>query len=474
MSIDIQQKTSKKGIWGWMLFDWAAQPFHTLILTFIFAPYFTSQVASTDVIGQSYWGYAIGITGLLIALLSPILGAVADATGSRKPWILGFTLMASVASFSLWYVTPSADTNTIIWGLVAIGVALLGFEFAAVFNNAMMPSLVPREQLGKLSGSSWGLGYVGGLLCLILMLGFMVCSTTDHTLLGFSPLFGLDPTTSEGDRASGPLSAIWLLIFIIPLFLFTPDKAPVAISTAAIKKNLNSLKTTLLSLPKRKSLSSFLLASMFYRDALNGLYAFGGIYAAGVLQWSIIQIGVFGIVANISGALGAWLGGKLDVRFGSKSVVTACVWLLTFASIIIVSTDQQHIFWIKIADEAGQSNLPNIVFYTCGGIIGAAGGSLQASSRTLMVDQADPNKMCEAFGLYALSGRATSFIAPISIAFVTSLFASQRIGILPVIGLFIISLFLLPMVHSRFTKTTSINSNGELLPNTEPPTHAVN
>ena len=433
-----------------MLFDWAAQPFHTLILTFVFAPYFTSQVASTDVIGQSYWGYAIGITGILIALLSPRLGALADATGPRTPWIIGFALLGCLASFGLWFVPPQAETSTMIWGLFAIGLALLGFEFAAVFNNAMMPDLVPREQLGKLSGTSWALGYVGGLFCLILMLGFMVGNTeSGKTLLGMTPLFGLDPAAAEGDRASGPLTAIWLAVFIIPLILFTPDKARNTSNTGLIKKSLKSLKTTLLSLPKQKSLASFLASSMLYRDALNGLYAFGGIYAAGILQWSIIQIGIFGIVANIAGAVGAWFGGKMDARFGSKTVVVSCVWLLILASVIIVSTDQKHVLWLSVADG---SQLPDIIFYVCGAIIGAAGGSLQASSRTLMVDQADPDKMGEAFGLYALSGRATSFIAPIAIAFFTSLFDSQRIGITPVIALFVLSLFLLPWVNSRFTK----------------------
>jgi UMF1 family MFS transporter len=450
MSTITQSQTSKKGIWGWILFDWAAQPFHTLILTFVFAPYFTSQVASSDVVGQTYWGYAIGITGIIIALMSPILGALADTTGPRKPWVFGFAILGCIGSFCLWYLPPSADDTTIIWGLAAIGIALIGFEFAAVFNNVMMPDLVPRAQLGKLSGTSWAIGYVGGLLCLVLMLGFMVSNpVTGKTLLGFPPLFGLDPSTSEGDRASGPLTAIWLVVFITPLLLFTPDRCRAPKIPGTIAKSLSNLKNTLKTLPKQKSLSSFLISSMFYRDALNGLYAFGGIYAVGILEWSIIQVGVFGIVANIAGAIGAWFGGRMDCRCGSKAVVTSCVWLLILASIIIVSTDQQHVLWLNVANEAGETSLPNIIFYVCGAIIGAAGGSLQASSRTLMVDQAAPDKMGEAFGLYALSGRATSFIAPLAIAFFTSAFASQRIGITPVIILFIMSLFLLPMVRCR-------------------------
>jgi UMF1 family MFS transporter len=185
---------------------------------------------------------------------------------------------------------------------------------------------------------------------------------------------------------------------------------------------------------------------MLYRDALNGLYAFGGIYAAGVLQWSIVQIGIFGILANVTGAIGAWIGGRMDARFGPKPVVRACILLLILASVLVVSTDPEHVLWIALPSG---SNLPDLLFYACGALIGAAGGALQAASRTLMVDQAEPEKMTEAFGLYALSGRATSFIAPIAIAATTTLFASQRIGVTPVIVLFIISLVLLPKVRSR-------------------------
>ena len=433
-----------------MLFDWAAQPFHTLIMTFIFAPYFTSTVAANDVVGQSQWGYAVGIAGLLIAFLSPVLGALADTSGPRKPWIAGFSVIGAISIFSLWFLQPGAETTSVILGLLAFSVGLICFEFAAVFNNAMMPDLVPRSELGKLSGSSWALGYVGGLLCLILMLGFMVGGPeSGKTILGSAPIFGLETTTHEGDRASGPLTAIWLIVFIIPLLLFTPDQKRREKVSGSVKKSLQSLWQSIRGLPKKRSLFAFLTSSMLYRDALNGLYAFGGIYAAGVMQWSIIYIGIFGIIANITGAIGAWLGGRADSRFGSKAVVVACIWILIAASVLVISTDQQHVLWIAVTSSTGQSQLPDILFFVAGGLIGAAGGALQASSRTLMVDQAEPGKMTEAFGLYALSGRATSFIAPLAIAFMTAAFASQRIGITPVIVLFAVSLLLLPRVHSR-------------------------
>ncbi len=437
-------RASRKGIWGWMLFDWAAQPFHTLIITFVFAPYFASAVAPDPTRGQELWGIAAGIGGLIIALSSPVLGAIADATGPRKPWILGFALLGALGCWMLWYATPAAPH--IVWVMAAFVVALIGLEFAAVFNNAMMPTLVPREELGRLSGSAWGLGYVGGLITLILVLGFMSASPeTGKTLLGLDPLFGLDPAMREGDRASGPLSAIWFIVFIIPMFLYTPDMKARLSPKGAVKRGLTELGQTLRSLPGNRSYFSFLISSMIYRDALNALYTFGGIYAAGVLGWSIIQIGIFGILANITGAIGAWLGGRMDERFGPKPVVVATILLLSLCCLIVISTTPSEVFFVSLG---GETALPDIVFYIAGALIGAAGGAIQAASRTLLVDQVEPEKVTEAFGLYALSGKATSFLGPLAIAWATGFFDSQRLGVTPILVLFVIGLILLPAVRS--------------------------
>ncbi len=443
-------KTSKKGIWGWMLFDWAAQPFHTLILTFIFAPYFAAQVAPNAVDGQTWWGYAVGIGGIIIAVLSPILGAIADATGPRKPWIFAFVVMAFVGSFSLWYVTPNADGVLIFWGLTALVVALAGFEFAAVFNNAMMPDLVPREELGRLSGNAWALGYVGGLICLIAMLALMVANAeVGTTLVGLTPIFGLDPTAAEGERASGLIAAFWVIIFTIPLFLFTPDTVKPTKVAGAVASGLRELGKTLKNLPKNPSLFAYLGSSMLYRDGLNGLYTFGGIYAVGALGWEVTQVGIFGILAAITGTIGALVGGKADDRFGPKPVVVVSLLLLTLASIIIITIDQTHVLFTVVGTLEDPSSLPDLMFYAAGGLIGAAGGSIQAASRTLLVDQAEPGRMTEAFGLYALSGKATSFIAPLAVGFMTATFASQQIGVMPIIALFMLGLILLPFVKGR-------------------------
>jgi len=448
----VPRAVSRRGIWGWMLFDWAQQPFHTLVITFVFAPYFASAVAPDAARGQELWGLATGIGGLLIALTSPVLGAIADASGPRKPWIFVFSAIGAIACAALWFATPGMDSLGPI--LVAVALAVFGMEFAAVFNNAMMPDLVPRAELGRLSGSAWGLGYVGGLLTLILILGFMAASPeTGRTLLGLDPLFGLDPALREGDRASGPLAALWYVIFVLPMFLFTPDQPRRSVS-GAVRQGLRQLGSTLRRLPSERSYFSFLMSSMFYRDALNALYAFGGIYAAGVLGWSIIQIGSFGILANVTGALGAWLGGRMDQSYGPKAVVNASILLLSFCCLVVISTTRSEVLFLSVPEG---SSLPDILFFVAGALIGAAGGSIQASSRTLLVDQVPRSQVTEAFGLYALSGKATTFIGPLAVAAVTAWSSSiafspenaQRLGVTPILILFLMGLALLPMVRSR-------------------------
>lgn len=451
---------SKKGIWGWMFFDWAAQPFHTLLITFVFARYFAAEVAPDAATGQVWWGYMLAISGIIIAVLSPILGSIADATGPRKPWILVFTLLTAVGAGYLWYAVPGGGGVT-FWILVAFGVGLIGVEFAAVFNNAIMPDLVTRSTLGRLSGSAWALGYLGGLVSLIFVLLMMVESSpgSGHTLLGIAPIMGLDQIVRGGERAVGPLTAIWFVVFIIPFFLYTPDTPKPQRIKGAVGEGLRDLKSTLRNLPNNKSLFAYLGSSMFYRDALNGLYGFGGIYAGGVLKWEAIQLGLFGILAAFTGAIGAWLGGRMDQKYGPKKVITVSVITLIIVCIMIVTTDRQTLLMMPIAEAAGPFAAPDILFYICGALIGAAGGALQAASRTLMVDQADGGDMTQAFGLYALSGKATSFIAPALVAFFTGVVGksmlglsdsgAQRLGISPLIILFIIGLVLLAWVKQR-------------------------
>lgn len=418
---------------AWMLFDWAAQPFATLITTFVFAPYFAAHVAASPVQGQAIWGWAAGTAGLVIALCSPLCGAMGDAVGPRKPWIAGFSLLGVVGSAMLWFAIPGGQFAIGI-GVVGFVVATIGFEIAAVFNNAMMPNLVPRSRLGALSGSGWALGYVGGIVCLILVLGFVTVNpSTGRTLVGLEPILGLDPQTHAGDRATGPFTAIWYLVFVAPLFLLVPDFPGRADSRRLLRHSLAALVEKLKALPRRRSYFAFLAASMLYRDGLNAVFVFGGIYAAGVLSMSAIQIGLFGILATVTGAAGAWASGRLDPHWGPVRMVAISCVVVIAATIVVVSTTSQTALFVLALPP--QSDVPLVVFYAAGGFIGAASGALQAASRTLLVDQVEPEETAEAFGMYALSGRATSFIGPYLVGIVTTATASQRLGVTPLIVL---------------------------------------
>lgn len=432
---------SKKRIWGWYFFDWANQPYNTLLLTFIFAPYFAAFVAPDPVTGQQYWGWMMAVTGIFIALLAPVLGAVADSGGRRRPWLVLWSALYVIGAFSLWWAVPGAET--VFWVLLAFGIGMIGLEFGIIFTNAILPDLAPRQEIGRISGSGWAFGYAGGVVSLALILLFFAEDAGGRTLIGLAPAFGLDPALREGTRAVGPFTALWYLVFVLPFFLWVPETGQRGRPSGAMRRGLRDLGTTLRGLPRRRSLFAWLGASMFYRDALNGIYAFGGIYAAGVLGWAPVQIGIFGIVAAVTGAVFCWLGGRADRRVGPKPVIVLCIFALIAVCVVVVLTDRGMVLGMAVG--AG-SNLPDIAFYICGAVIGMAGGVLQASSRTMMVRQANPARMTEAFGLYALSGKATAFLAPLLVAIATQITNDQRLGVAPLIGLFLVSLVLLRWV----------------------------
>ncbi len=438
--------TKTRRIWGWFFFDWANQPYNTLLLTFIFAPYFTSAVAPDPTSGQAIWGWMLAVTGIVIALLAPILGAVADSAGPKRPWIVLWSLFYVAGSFALWWAVPQADP--LIWVLLAFAIGMIGLEFGIIFTNAILPSLGRHDQIGRISGSGWGFGYLGGMLALILMLLFLAEGEDGRTLIGLEPLFGLDPETREGTRAVGPFTALWYLVFVIPFFLWVPEtgKRTGVRAASAVRDGLGELVTTLRSLPRRRSLFAFLGGAMSYREGLNGVFAFGGIYASGVLGWSITQIGIFGITAALVGAIFAWLGGRADSAFGPKPVIITGILALIFVCLLVVTTSREMVLGMPVAPG---SSLPDIMFFACGGIIGAAGASLQAASRTMMVRQGDEARMTEGFGLYALSGKATAFVAPGLVALATEITANQRFGVAPLILLFAVGLVLMYWVDPK-------------------------
>ena len=445
--------TQKKRIWGWMAFDWATQPFYTLGLTFIFGPYFAAvaadhylstglDAAAADAQAQSIWGLGQSLSGLLIALTAPVLGAFADTSGRKIPWIVLFSIVYVIASSMLWGLAP--DGSNLMWMMFIFYVGFFAAESGLNFVNAILPSLGTDKEIGRISGSGAAFGYWGGVVSLFIMLLLLAENKAGVTLLGNPPLFGLDPELREGTRSVGPFIAIWYVIFMIPFFLWVRDAPQRKAETPTMRAVLANLNLTLVSVFKRKSLFNFLVGSMIYRDALNALYAFGGVYAALVLDWQTIQIGVFGIIAAIAAAIATWIGGLCDAKYGPKPVIRISVLVLIVVCTFIVGMSRDHLFIFPLSEG---SNLPDIIFYICGAAIGGAGGALYSSSRSLMVRHAHPDRPTEAFGLFALTGKATAFLAPMLITLFTYMSGNTQLGFLPVIILFLIGLVMLRWVN---------------------------
>jgi MFS transporter, UMF1 family len=441
----------RSAVISWIFFDWAAQPYFTLITTFVFAPYFATHVAPDPASGQALWGFATAAAGMAIALMSPLLGAIADASGRRKPWIAVFGALLVIGASLMWFGRPG-DIGVIPPLLFAYAIATIGVEFATVFNNAMMPTLVPPERIGRLSGTGWATGYVGGILSLVLVLGFLAANPdTGRTLFGLTPLFGLDPVSHEGDRISGPLTGLWFVVFVLPMFLLTPDYPARHPLKAALRAGLRELKETLIDLPKQRSLAAFLLANMIYTDGLVSLYAFGGIYAAGTFGWSTIQLGTFGIILAIAGTFGGWFGGKLDDFFGPKRVIAGSMMILLASVVAILLVNRDSVLFVSVAPPmpggALFASAAERAYLVLGCLIGAAGAPLQAASRSLLIRMAPKARVAQYFGLFALTGKVTSFTGPLVIGIVTAATGSQKAGMATLVLFFATGLALLARVR---------------------------
>ncbi len=434
-SRNANEHATRRGLFGWVMFDWATQPFYTLVVTFLFAPYFVNGFMDDPAYGQTLWAYATGGAQLIAALLAPVLGAIADAGLPRKPWIAVFSALLIAGLCGLWFAIPG-EHWLVPFVLVSFGAATLGAELATVFTNSMMPGLISDKRLGTLSGVGWAAGYVGGLISLALVAGLLVADpTTGKTLLGLDPLIPIDPTTREGDRLIGPFSALWYFVFVLPLFLFTPDQPNEAPTENAVRASLGRLAGTMKDLLRHhRTVALFLLARMLYADGLGAVFAFGGIYAASVFGWGATELGLFGILLTIAGTIGAGLGGLLDDRLGSKAVIVGSLLLFIAASIGVLSIDADEVlFVIPVAPKlpaSGTFSSPGEQAYLLFAMfIGLSAGPIQASSRTLLARICPPGKTTEFFGFFSFSGKISAFAAPLAIGAVTALTDSQRLGI---------------------------------------------
>ncbi|MFT5785817.1 MAG: UMF1 family MFS transporter [Ascidiaceihabitans sp.] len=449
----------RKRIWGWYSFDWASQPYHTVLNTFIFGPFFAAIAATyflnlglsedlADAKAQSLWAWSTALFGIIIALTAPVFGAMADSSGRRMPWIVGFSIMYVLGSGLLWFTDPAA--GNLYWMLAAFGMGFIGAEYALIFVNAQLPKLGTRDEIGKISGSGFAIGYLGGVVSLILVLALIVEQGNGLTIVGLEPLFGLDPSQREGTRATGIFTAVWFAVFMIPYFLWVREK-PSTAKRDSVSEALGSVITSIKGLRDKPSLAYYLVSSMLYRDGLNGLYSFGGVYALLVLNWEVSQVGAFGVIAALGAAVFSYIGGFADRRFGPKPVIIISILALMAVSFTIINLSPTTFFGFQLAEGTG---LPDTVFMVCGVFIGGMGGVVQSTSRSLMVRHCDPESSTEYFGLYGMSGRATAFLAPLMIGIVTAATGSARIGISPVLVLFFIGLILLFWVKAEGENNT--------------------
>jgi MFS transporter, UMF1 family len=436
------QPTTFGARFSWALFDWANQPFFTLITTFIFAPYFAQVVIGDAVKGQALWGYGQAAAGLLIALFAPLLGAIADAGGRRKPWILVFQVLTVAGCVALWWAAPGRPD--LAWAiLAAVIVATVGAEFSIVFNNALLPSLARPENLGKLSGLGWSMGYLGGLIAL-----FATLAVSKPDLFGLPPPAGIDGGGYFVERLVGPASALWLIVFVAPMFRFTPDgKASGLSGLRAAREGWANLSGALRGLRHYRNPALFLLAFMIYNNGLAAVIGFGGIYAAGTFGWGTTELGAFGIVVTVFATAGALAGGWLDDRLGSRPTALAAVAAVTLASLGIMSIDATHVLFVVAVDgrpnAAMFASAPQQVFLVFAIILGVGMGPMQAASRTLVARLAPAEMVGAFYGLFALSARATGFVAPLLVAVATQAFASQRAGLAVVLGFLVLGFVLL-------------------------------
>lgn len=416
----MSELATRRGRIAWCLYDWANSAFPTVIITFVFAAYFTEGVIGDSVAGTAMWGQAMGYSAFIVAIMAPILGAIADHTGRRKPWLFLTTGMCVVLSASLWIVLP--DASMAITALLLVAGANIAFELGMVFYNAMLPDLVGPKKIGRLSGWGWATGYAGGLTCLALVLALFVQAGP--------PLFGLDKDAAEHVRITGPFVAIWMALFALPLFIFTPDKpATGVLLMTAVRRGLQEISQTMAQARQHKNIFKFLIARMFYTDGLNTLFAFGGIYAAGTFGMSFEDLIIFGIGMNVTAGLGALAFAWFDDRWGSKRVIYISLIALIILGTAILIVEDVALFWVF------------------GLSLGIFVGPAQSASRSLMARIAPEDIRTEMFGLYALSGKATAFLGPLAVAALTAAFDSQRVGMSAIVIFFIVGGLLLISVR---------------------------
>jgi len=416
----MERSSHKKSILSWCLYDAGNSAFATVIVTFVFSVYFARSIVGDETNGAALWSYAIATSGFVVALASPVLGAMADHYGARKPGLVLFSALCVVPCALLYFAAP----GMVVLALVLFVVAHTGFEIALVYANAMLPHIAPPRMVGRISGWAWGAGYAGGLACLAMTLFGLV------GLGDINPLLSLPRAHFEHIRAAAPLTALWFALFTIPLLLWTHDVEKTGLKiTEAVRKGLFQLRDTFTRARQQKNLLTFLIASALYRDGLNTLFAVGGLYAAGVFGMSLTEILIFAIGLNVSAGLGAVIFAYADDHWGSKRTVIVALVGMIVTGLAILLTQDKHVFTVLAL------------------ALGIFMGPAQAASRTLAARLSPPDMVAQTYGLYSFTGKSVSFLGPLAFGLATSIFDSQRAGMATIILFWLAGLALLAKVR---------------------------
>jgi len=443
------QTTSTRGRVSWVLFEWARNPYVLVITVYIYATYFTRDIVGDPVRGQALWAAIQGYAGLAVAVTAPFLGAIADAGGRRKPWVAGFATLLAIATAALWFGLPGGGGLGLAGIAFAVGLANLAYDGSLVFHGAMLPSLVPERTIGRWSGMGYALGNLAGIVLLTFILVFIY--------LPEQPLFGLDKAAHEHERFAGPLSALWFVAFSVPFFLWTPDRPSTRLPLRdAVRKGLFSVVRTVKSLRQYRNVGAFLGARMIYNDGLNVMLSFGGIYAAGVFHWGPTESALYGILLSIFAALGGFLGGRLADRIGTKRTLQLSLGTMMIAALLSLGFAPDRLFFVipytpgaRVADLPFFATAPELFYIATIMAIAVCLVATYANSRAMMARIAPEPRMTEFFGLYALSGEATAFAAPLAVAAATAASGSQQWGMAVIVAFLALGLAGLSFVREE-------------------------
>jgi UMF1 family MFS transporter len=396
---------------AWSMYDWANSAFPTLVITFVYATYFTQAVAVDELTGTTQWAWTMALSGVLIAVLSPLLGAAADRNRRRRVSLMTATGVCVIATSLLAFVHPDMLYASLL-ALLLVVIANTAFEIGMVFYNAFLPAIADNDRMGRVSGYGWALGYAGGLCCLAVAL---------VTLVRADPVLGISTEGGFNFRATNLLVAAWFLVFSIPMFLWVAEpQASTAVDTAPNSSAFGRLLDTLRKVRRFRQIVRFLVARLVYNDGLVTVFAFGGIYAAGTFGMELAEVIQFGIAINVAAGIGAWLFGYVDDRVGAKFTVMVTLVALSVFTLVAVLAPSKTWLWVAALG------------------IGVFVGPNQSASRSLMGRLVPEDRQSEFFGFFAFSGKVTAFAGPFLLGAITELAGSQRAGVATTLVFFVV------------------------------------